>query len=425
MKKIEKICDISFILLGVFVFATIVLFPSVGRKIVYYALPSFLMLKFLVFKNPYKEVRSLIVLPSVKAYSLLLLNVSLFSFLPMIMDNVYGDLDCNLKVYWPTASNGVYYVILFLFSICFINILRRTFREDFVVKIFGKELLYFSNSIVVAPFALVTSFIIEFFYYLIKGFSDSNLDVFVRWEGGSSNANIWAVQGSIALLTLVAYYSIFKSGFLRFLTLKIDLKWFIYFYLLVIFASTILAGSVTNILGIFIASVPIVWGISASYVLFIALFALLLSVFLIFFLDGKLVKAGELDFPFNIVAAKKFLPRMRLWSHLMDKLNSGDFNLWTGLGFCEYIEWTKSLIKRGVDHLHNIYYHNFFLYGLPGLYAAFAYLANIWKHNKYSCAVVIYILVASCTDASLINSGPQLQFWLTLPIILEREERTN
>lgn len=421
MTKVDKIFDIIFLLIGIFVFVTIVLWGSVGRKLVLYILPIFLLLKFLVFRYSYSDVKSLLSLNKFKSYYWLVFHVFVFSFIPYFMEFFHQDLSCDNKPHWATIHNSFYYFVLFLYSVCFINVFFSRIKEKLSITLWGKEILYSSSPISIIPLSFSISFFIQFLYTFVKKLFTPGFELLGRFDGGGG-PNTWAAYSSITLITIIAYYSFFKKSSLRVFGITINLKILINICLFTIIISIVLTAALTNFIGLIFASLSILLNLSGWFVLAILVSSLLISISMVFILDNKSIYPNDLVFPFNLIA-KKFVPRMRLWSHVMDKIRTEDFSLWwQGLGFCEYIVWAKSLLKvkqDNIDNLHNFHYHYFFLYGFPGLYAGYAYLVNIWKRNRYTCAIVTYILVVSCSDSSnFISSGPHTQFWLSLPFFL-------
>lgn len=389
----KKLYFLSFL----FIYFSFTFLTSVDKSIIF-----FLSIIYFLFEKFYKRKSfiSLISIPRFKNSKWLFFNIFIFTNIHFLMGLVHRDLGFDGNAYYLDPSNSFYILFVYLFSLIFLNVFKDYKNDFFYLKKYSSVTLAISFSLL----GFITDFIIHFFERLL----DPELNLLDRWFGSTDNPNIWAMQSGISVLLLIkVFYE--KSE-------KIP-RLFLIFISFFILLAVIISGSFTNILGVIFAIGSLF--LSASWPLMIILLSVILVVNISLLLKFSYhdYHPDDLIFPINFLA-HKIIPRMNLWSNLLEKATSQDFNYFYGMGYSKYKPWVESLMKNTVDHLHNIYYHYYFMHGIPGIYASLAYLMNIWKANKVSFAVVSYVLIISLSDASFLNYEAILMFFLVLALLI-------
>ena len=222
------------------------------------------------------------------------INLTLFLFIPAIIDIVILQEYDQIKSYWIHSHN--YHYLLFALAFSFLSL-------DFLRNITSK-----SHAWITSLFSF--SFILELVITLAGKLSNPASLLKCNLAASTSNPNIWGTQ--IALLALLVFISHKEMNtWLRNLTIP------------ALTIGSILSSSTTAILAFALAasSISFAW-IPANGILFIALF---FSVYLIL-LCPKLLNNQEALHQIFGAKSSKFLPRIRLWGQMQERLLTNDFN---------------------------------------------------------------------------------------------------
>jgi hypothetical protein len=258
--------------------------------------------------------------------------------------------------------------------------------------------------------------LVELAYSIYSFFYGSNLSNH-RLEGSAGNPQPWAVELAIyALIYILFRKSIGKSFPQPFVKILLG---FLPFTLIF---SMLFSGSVSNVFALAFASLSLI-PLNPAYILMMALAFIGFINYEIFshiqIFNGDI---ASLKAKLGAVASK-FIPRIKLWYLSLQKVQTMNWNPFLGVGYQKY----ASLITKGTgtDHLHNVFYHNFILYGYFGLLmpflALFTNLKDILSDRIY-LAIFLYVLCSSCLDPAFQIFGPMSIFFFTLPFIIQQRK---
>lgn len=422
VSKLKKAFDIlSFSTLSAGLFLSIFL-TKVDIKLLSYALPLIVLVKIFVFKDKISDLLGLENSKSAKKHELIkLVHIALFILVPIVFGFIHDDLNWLVhdRTKWLNYQNIYIVALAYLSSKILIQDSLKILKNNkALITTYLCSLLFIS-------------FMLDFGYSIVKIINDGE----ARWEGSTSNANVWAMQTAMMLLLWYLSKQNFKSNIL--------LKLFHYSLVILIIISIFKAASVANVLGI-LASISALFIASSAWIsleLALIIFLLVILAFNLFILFGS----PEIFYSEKKTAISfKVLPRLKLWRHAHNFTEANQVSLIFGAGYQNYIDWLNSLRPKGYYHFHNSFLHYLFQYGLIGLYSAFVYflllnqkvteyfaklfstneekinldkLFKIHPETKYYFVIIIYILAASCFDCSFWFFENQMLFWFLVPLI--------
>ena len=319
----------------------------------------------------------------------------LFFLIPVFTAVIHGEysFDDFFRSKWIDFHNSWIVLYCFLFASFFIN--------------------QYKDSHFFARLALLGAFAVDFFYSAFKfvnhGFA------FDRWQGSSGNPQIWGTQIALVLLVwLISHKEMdeyFKSKLLSIFSLS------------TIVLAVILCGSVSNFIGLAFAalawtSLPVIWSFA------LAIGYLVFSYWNIYsFVSSGVLDIEVLKTKLGFVA-KKFLPRIKLWSRLVNADLS--FDSFYGMGFTKYKALSEQVSLKEHSHVHSIFFHNYLISGIIGFVSNFFFFAfKPLFTNKYLVAMALYYLTNSAFECTCLFPETQVLFWLVIPIVFEISSKSS
>ncbi len=429
LKKDAKFFDIfSVIVLMLGLFFSIFL-TKIDIYFISYALPLILLLKTLVYKADFLELLGLSPGKGLFGFlkkdnkvtndAILLVHVIFFAIIPIFADYFNKALLVERGSHWLNAHNSYWIILFYVSALYIVNVGKTIFKKVDYLKIATVTLLF-------------SSFLIDFCYGAFKAVN--HLNKFTRWEGSANNPNTWAVQASLILILMIAADHLFfdTSSSKGAKAENNHIKKIIFYMLIFVpFMGIYFSASLGNTLGMFSALLAIIVPSSIYYLFFVYIIGIFTFNLYILFGDVMIVKSLG-------IFGKKLIPRLKLWQYIPDYVSYESFNWLLGSGVEKYREWTTAIDPRGSDHIHNSYYHNLLLYGLPGLYFAYSYLfllkedllkvffnkkvkakviADFVDDNKFYFAIIFFVLTVSCFDCSFFFYENQILFWSMIPVL--------
>ncbi len=391
MSKLEANFDALCIVLLLALFFGALVFTSVLKHILLFALPIIFLVKKLGFKASF--IREI----GFRKNKLLSIIVWQLFLIPVILGLVHGDFHASESVNLQWINHYNSWLILFCYLAA--NYFLHISETSWIKGIQGLTV----SQLGLASFAL--AFVVDFFYSLIKWIS-AGLPI-ERWQASAGNPQLWAVQAS---LILVIY-----------LLLRKNLnKLFAWLLLTLICAATILTGSISNFIGLCFASLA--WIVPWAW---LALVLVVVYLFVVNFATWNFLVnyQGEVSELKNIFKgfSHKFLPRIKLWFDLLKDSPNLHGNWVSGIGLDAYNQFLERATEGKHENVHSLYLHNWLINGIPGLYSSFIFLLNGLKtiySNKYYLAIALYVLSSSAFDCALNFLEVQIPFWLMLPLII-------
>ncbi len=298
------------------------------------------------------------------------------------------------------------------------------FTTKFFITII-KELQMNSHTLLRLITSLISvSYAIDWVYSFYKAWDSPEY----RWNGSSGNPNIWAVQSSLVLILILYSYlkTYHRPNF--FSANKISP---IYYSLtgigiLISLIGLIKAFSLANFLALiaFMIALCLYFLFKAKSKLFIQISCIILSLAMIIFIKNTyLIDIASIKLPL----AKKFIPRIKLWSNIDELLASFSwFQYIFGLGHLKYKAWLDSLGRDDFYHAHNFFYHFFIQFGLLGfLSSTWLYLRMLFSKHLIYYLLGVYILIVSLFDISLFFDEVQILFFILIAFYESHENKSE
>jgi len=333
--------------------------------------------------------------------------------IPVLFAVLQGeDFTINVREHWINHRSSLAPLALFLYA----NFLLVTAKHKTVNPSPSFIVTLSKNYSVYIALALLLMSLVELAYSIYSFFYGSNLSDH-RLEGSAGNPQPWAVELAIYALIYILFRKSIEKSFP-----KPFVKVLLGFLPFTLIFSMLFSGSVSNVLALAFASLSLI-PVNPAYILMMALAFIGFINYEIFShiqtFNGDI---ASLKAKLGAVASK-FIPRIKLWYLSLQKVQAINWNPFLGVGYQKY----ASLITKGTgtDHLHNVFYHNFILYGYFGLLmpflALFTNLKDILSDRIY-LAIFLYVLCSSCLDPAFQIFGPMGIFFFTLPFIIQQRK---
>lgn len=388
IKKLEAQFDAVSLVLFLALFFGAVCLTSVTEYVLFFFLPLVFLIKKIIFGSSF--IRKV----CFQGNPLLSFIVWQLALLPWFMALFHGDFVLvTTKLQWINHHNSWIILYSYLASNYFLFI-----TDNF------KKVLH-------ALIVFLSAFGVDFIYSIVKWIN--NGFAFDRWQGSSGNPQLWAIQASMMLLLwLIVHHKIDEL---------MRSKIYTRISLLIIVAAIFLTGSISNFIGLIFAS--LVWllpwpSLSLFATLFYVIIVNLITVKFLFGYHGNVVELR------NIFAglSHKFIPRIKLWLNLLNEAPNHHLDYIWGMGVNAYNSFMAAATSGHHKNAHNLYFHNWLINGLLGLYLGSIFLFDALKQvlgNRYLLAIGLYILASSVFDCALTFIEVQMVFWLILPLLLE------
>lgn len=268
------------------------------------------------------------------------------------------------------------------------------------------------------------SYAIDWVYSLYKGWDSPEY----RWNGSSGNPNIWAVQSSLVLILILYSYlkTYLKPNFFSAHRISPVYYSLTGIGILISLIGLIKAFSLANFLALiaFATALGLYFLFKTKSKIFIQIACILLSVAMIYFIKNTyLIDIETIKLPL----AKKFIPRIKLWSNIDELLASFSWLQYIfGLGHLKYKAWLDSLGRNDFYHAHNFFYHFFIQFGLIGfLSSTWLYLRMLFSKHLIYYLLGVYILIVSLFDISLFFDEVQILFFILLAFYESHENESE
>ena len=268
------------------------------------------------------------------------------------------------------------------------------------------------------------SYTIDWFYSLYKAWDLPHY----RWNGSSGNPNIWAVQSSLTLILIL--YSYFKSYKKPNFFSRKNISPLYYAFtgmgILISLIGLTKAFSLANFLALIASASALIlyFLFKNKSKLFIQIIAISLSIAMIVFIKSTYqIDVESIELPL----AKKFIPRIKLWSNFSDLVDSFTvIETLFGLGHLKYKSWLDSLGRHDFYHAHNFFYHFFLQFGILGfLSSTWLYLRMLFSKHLIFYLLGVYILIVSLFDISLFFDEVQMLFFISLAFYESHESNKH
>lgn len=392
--------DVFNIVILFFLYFGSICFTSVIEHVLLYFLPVTLVLRKILFGASFLQEILWRRFPG-----LAFIAFGLF-VIPVIMGFFHQDFNQVVHLQWINQHNSWLIFYAYLGSSYFL------YLNDKLKGNQGLDLSFY------ALLSFLFAFVIDFFYSVLKWFLAGF--EFTRWQGSSGNPQLWAVQAS---LMLILWFLIHKK-----INQSFGSKIPAYAILCLIILAIVLTESISNFVGLVFASLAYLLpsGIAALVITLVYVLAanILIWNFLINY-QGDVENFKNIFHGFS----NKFLPRMRLWLDLLKESPSLQIDYVLGLGLNNYNEFLARATNFKHQNAHSLYFHNFLINGIAGIYLTFIFLIKSSQKilsNKYYLAICLYALSSSVFDCALSFLEVEIVFWLALPLIISHiDSRVN
>jgi hypothetical protein len=400
----ERVLDLLLIFFLLISFETIVSFTIVSEYlhgiilVLYISYKSFFQKKFFL-KELFWRYQWLTIM-------------SILAFLLPLVISGYNHEVITKDLPWLNSSNSWRILLSYFPTLIFFKILDDIdfSKDDLISKIFK----YINNKKVeLVSIIFLSSIIPETIYSFVRFFRNNG----ERFQGSSSNPQLYAIELALLILVLIMSWRSLK------IYLKTDLP--LKLILILIILNSLASGSISNFIGLIFVS--FIWILnSGTIALAIAFTVNLLVNSLGLYWLINLDRIDMLDLKEDLgIFASKIIPRLNLWLKSIPLFDLKNFNYLRGIGYSAYYEVIFNKTGIGQVHIHNLFFHNLLTGGFLGIYSVLMWFIHHLKllcSNKYLCSIAIYLLISGLFECGSIYDEVQTVFWRIFPFIIISSE---